>query len=238
MTRSPSAPAISTSSPHGVRGVDDERLALLAVADEVREVDHLPGDRVVGGEVAAGEQLAEVQAIVRSWWGSVECAFDPPSVPCRPVCRAPDRSGAPWRSASNTGPARCARRPAASSSTSTDDELTLVRGDKDDVFSHGYLCPKGTALKAARRRPEPHPHAADPARRHLARRHLGRGVRRDRGPAAARSWRSTAATRSASTWATRAPTTSRTWSTTACSTRASARRTSSARAPSTRCRSR
>ena len=28
-----------------------------------------------------------------------------------------------------------------------DDELTLVRGDKDDVFSAGYLCPKGTALK-------------------------------------------------------------------------------------------
>jgi len=29
-----------------------------------------------------------------------------------------------------------------------DDDLTLVRGDKEDVFSHGYLCPKGTALKA------------------------------------------------------------------------------------------
>ena len=28
-----------------------------------------------------------------------------------------------------------------------DDELTLVRGDKEDVFSAGYLCPKGTALK-------------------------------------------------------------------------------------------
>ena len=28
-----------------------------------------------------------------------------------------------------------------------DDELTLVRGDRDDVFSHGYLCPKGTAIK-------------------------------------------------------------------------------------------
>ena len=28
-----------------------------------------------------------------------------------------------------------------------DDEITLVRGDKDDVFSHGFLCPKGTALK-------------------------------------------------------------------------------------------
>ncbi len=27
------------------------------------------------------------------------------------------------------------------------DELTLVRGDKDDVFSAGFLCPKGTALK-------------------------------------------------------------------------------------------
>jgi anaerobic selenocysteine-containing dehydrogenase len=26
-------------------------------------------------------------------------------------------------------------------------EIALVRGDKDDVFSHGYLCPKGTALK-------------------------------------------------------------------------------------------
>src|SRR4051812_10983472 len=28
-----------------------------------------------------------------------------------------------------------------------DRELTLVRGDKDDVFSHGFLCPKGSALK-------------------------------------------------------------------------------------------
>jgi anaerobic selenocysteine-containing dehydrogenase len=27
------------------------------------------------------------------------------------------------------------------------DDLTLVRGDRDDVFSRGYLCPKGTALK-------------------------------------------------------------------------------------------
>src|SRR5215475_6240386 len=26
-------------------------------------------------------------------------------------------------------------------------EITLVRGDRDDVFSHGYLCPKGTAIK-------------------------------------------------------------------------------------------
>jgi anaerobic selenocysteine-containing dehydrogenase len=26
-------------------------------------------------------------------------------------------------------------------------EITLVRGDRDDVFSHGFLCPKGTAMK-------------------------------------------------------------------------------------------
>ena len=26
-------------------------------------------------------------------------------------------------------------------------EITLVRGDRDDVFSHGFLCPKGTAIK-------------------------------------------------------------------------------------------
>jgi anaerobic selenocysteine-containing dehydrogenase len=28
-----------------------------------------------------------------------------------------------------------------------DEEITLVRGDREDVFSRGYLCPKGTALK-------------------------------------------------------------------------------------------
>ena len=49
---------------HAVRRVDDERLAGLAVADEVDEVDHLAGDLVVGREVAAREQLAEVEAVV------------------------------------------------------------------------------------------------------------------------------------------------------------------------------
>ncbi|HZJ28042.1 MAG TPA: molybdopterin oxidoreductase family protein [Acidimicrobiia bacterium] len=33
-------------------------------------------------------------------------------------------------------------------------EITLVRGDRDDVFSHGYLCPKGTALKALEADPD------------------------------------------------------------------------------------
>src|SRR6187402_892108 len=27
------------------------------------------------------------------------------------------------------------------------DEIVLVRGDRDDVFSRGFLCPKGTAIK-------------------------------------------------------------------------------------------
>jgi anaerobic selenocysteine-containing dehydrogenase len=33
-------------------------------------------------------------------------------------------------------------------------EVTLVRGDRDDVFSHGYLCPKGTAIKALEADPD------------------------------------------------------------------------------------
>ena len=38
-----------------VRGIDRDRVAGLAVADEVDEVDHLARDLVVGGEVAAGQ---------------------------------------------------------------------------------------------------------------------------------------------------------------------------------------
>jgi anaerobic selenocysteine-containing dehydrogenase len=33
-------------------------------------------------------------------------------------------------------------------------EITLVRGDRDDVFSHGFLCPKGTALKGLEADPD------------------------------------------------------------------------------------
>jgi anaerobic selenocysteine-containing dehydrogenase len=33
-------------------------------------------------------------------------------------------------------------------------EITLVRGDRDDVFSRGYLCPKGTALKGLEADPD------------------------------------------------------------------------------------
>src|SRR5258708_15119535 len=35
-----------------------------------------------------------------------------------------------------------------------DNEVKLVRGDRDDVFSHGYLCPKGTAISALEADPD------------------------------------------------------------------------------------
>ena len=46
-----------------VGGVDHHCLPGVAIADEVGEVAHLLGDRVVRGEVAAGEQLAEIEAV-------------------------------------------------------------------------------------------------------------------------------------------------------------------------------
>src|SRR6266496_1293368 len=35
-----------------------------------------------------------------------------------------------------------------------DGGVVSVRGDADDVFSHGFLCPKGTALKALHEDPD------------------------------------------------------------------------------------
>ncbi len=49
---------------HAVGRIDDHRLTGLAVTDEVDEVHHLLGDAVVGREVAAREELAEVKAVV------------------------------------------------------------------------------------------------------------------------------------------------------------------------------
>ncbi len=48
---------------HAVRGVDGQCVSRFPIADEVREVDHLPGDGIVAGEVAPGEQLAEVETV-------------------------------------------------------------------------------------------------------------------------------------------------------------------------------
>ena len=53
----------------GVGRVDDDAVAGLAVADQVGEVAHLLGDHVAGGEVAAGQQLPEVQTVLVGWAG-------------------------------------------------------------------------------------------------------------------------------------------------------------------------
>ena len=50
------------------------------------------------------------------------------------------------RLAPSTGPARSARRPAGSSSSSTGRQVVKVRGDADDVFSAGFICPKGASI--------------------------------------------------------------------------------------------
>ena len=60
------------------------------------------------------------------------------------------------------------------------DRLTRIRGDREDVFSHGFICPKGSALRALHEDPDRHPNAADPRRRGLPRGELGRGVCADR----------------------------------------------------------
>ena len=66
------------------------------------------------------------------------------------------------------------------------DEVVKVRGDGDDVFSRGFLCPKGVALQGPARGPRPAAHAAGPRRRRRARaRELGGGVGADRRPPAA-----------------------------------------------------
>ena len=61
-----------------------------------------------------------------------------------------------------------------------DQEVRLVRGDRDDVFSHGYLCPKGTAIRALEADPDRLRTPADPRRRRVARSDLGRSLRADR----------------------------------------------------------
>ena len=94
------------------------------------------------------------------------------------------------------------------------DEIVRIRGDRDDVFSHGFICPKGSTLKQLHEDP-------DRLRRPLMKRdgdpcrgHLGRGLRRDRAATACRSSRRTAVTPIATYLGQpRAPTTSRRCST-------------------------
>ena len=88
-----------------------------------------------------------------------------------------------------TAPARCARRAAGWRSRCgpppTGEEVVRIRGDRDDVFSQGYICPKGSTLKQLHEDP-------DRLRRPLVKRdgafvevELGRGLRGDRAAPAA-----------------------------------------------------
>ena len=38
--------------------------------------------------------------------------------------------------------------------TMNGDEVVRIRGDRDDVFSHGFICPKGSTLKQLRDDPD------------------------------------------------------------------------------------
>ena len=189
---------MSTSSRTRVRRVDDQRLAGLPVADEVHEVHHLAGDRVVGGEVAAGEQLAEVEAVVghAGWQRRAPTGQRREVSRCRPM-PGPGRSRAGMTKRIEYRTCPLCEATCGLELHLDDDELTLVRGDKDDVFSHGYLCPKGTALKQLEADPD---RLRTPQMRRGDTWHevdLGRGVRRDRAGPRCRSSSSTAATRSA-----------------------------------------
>ena len=76
--RMPSAARMAEQVVDPVGGIDDHRLPGGAVADQVDEVDHLAGHLVVGGEVPAGQQLAEVQAVGPAAAVSVEASVTPP----------------------------------------------------------------------------------------------------------------------------------------------------------------
>ena len=90
--------------------------------------------------------------------------------------------------------------------TDGDARVTRIRGDRDDVFSHGFICPKGSTLKQLHEDP-------DWLRRPLVKRdgalrrgRLGRGVRRGRPPARRGRRRARPRRRRPCTSATRTPT--------------------------------
>ena len=57
-----------------------------------------------------------------------------------------------------------------------DERVELIRADRDDVWSRGHLCPKGTALGHLHHDPDRAAAADGARRRHVARGDLGRGV--------------------------------------------------------------
>ena len=56
--------------------------------------------------------------------------------------------------------------------------VVRIRGNRDDVFSHGFICPKGSTLKQLHEDPDRLRSSDGPPGRPARRGHLGRGVRR------------------------------------------------------------
>ena len=58
-----------------------------------------------------------------------------------------------------------------------DDRVALIRPDREDVWSHGYICPKGTTLGRLHDDPDRLRQPSGPGRNELARGLLARGLR-------------------------------------------------------------
>ena len=69
--------------------------------------------------------------------------------------------------------------------TDGSNEVGRIRGDRDDVFSHGFICPKGSTLRQLHEDPDWLRGPSGQARRPVRAGELGRGVRRGRAPPAA-----------------------------------------------------
>jgi hypothetical protein len=98
---------------------------------------------------------------------------------------APAASGGATRTAIRTCPlceAGCGLEITLRPTADGGEEVVRILEDQDDVFSHGYICPKGSTLKQLHEDPDRLRTPADQARRRLRRGDLGRSLRRDRGP--------------------------------------------------------
>ena len=58
-----------------------------------------------------------------------------------------------------------------------DDRVALIRPDREDVWSHGYICPKGTTLGRLHDDPDRLRQPSGPRRNDLAGGLLGRSLR-------------------------------------------------------------
>ena len=131
------------------------------VADQVDEVDHLPGDRVAGGEVPAGQQLAEVEAVV-GHPGSATSRRQPPSG--RTLAEPGAEDGPVGGVVAVVVGAQAGRRasPSGSSSAGRSGSAWRWRSTAAEVTKPAASAARVAGLEAGR--------AARPSRRELARR--------------------------------------------------------------------